>query len=89
MDCCFYLSAITDTAVFAGSYNDYVIKRVGTDLHVTYKTGEIDILRNIEFLSFGNDIVIAESTIGDGPGDPAAPRFFSTTIFITSTMMAI
>ncbi len=53
-----------DTAVFAGSYSDYVFERNGTDLHVTYKTGETDILRNIEFLSF-SDRVIAESEIGD------------------------
>jgi hypothetical protein len=62
----------SDTAVFAGLSSDYLIERDSTNLRVTYKsTGEIDILRNIEFLSF-SDIVIAETEIGDGPSDPTA-----------------
>ena len=64
----------TDTAVFAGLSSDYVIVREGADLRVTSNlTGETDILRNIEFLSF-SDMMIAETEIAEaGGGDQPAP----------------
>ncbi len=63
----------TDTAVFSGLSSDYGIERNGTDLRVTYKTtGEIDILRNVEFLRF-DDGVITVSEIGDDPDEVPAP----------------
>ena len=72
----------SDTAVFSGPYSDYLIERDGTDLRVTYIfTGEIDILRNIERLSF-SDFVIAESEIGAGSDDLVAFQVTADTVAV-------
>lgn len=56
----------TDTAIFQGTSGNYSISRVGADLHVVSASGEVDVLRDIEFLSF-DDRVIAVADIGDDP----------------------
>jgi hypothetical protein len=62
-----------DTAVFAGLSSDYTIERDGNHIRITSVIGEIDVLRNVEFLSFSNGI-IAVSDIGDNPDDQPAPQ---------------
>jgi serralysin len=60
----------TDTAFFVDLLSDYSFERSGQDLRVTNAIGETDILRNVEFLSFG-DQVVAASDIAAGEPDPA------------------
>ncbi len=56
----------TDTAVFGDLLGVYSFTWSGTDLYVTNGLDETDILRDVEFLSF-RDQVIAASDIGSGP----------------------
>lgn len=62
----------SDTAIFKGSSTDYLIERVGDDLHVTSLSGTVDILRNVELLSFDDTVIAASDIPGSVSPDPQA-----------------
>jgi len=60
-----------DTAVFTGFLADYTFLWNDQDLLVTNSLGETDTLRNIEYLSFGDQVISASDI---GPAIPDAPQ---------------
>lgn len=61
-----------DTAVFEGSFADYTFLWDGTDLLATNTLGETDILRNVEFLSFDDQVVDVADISTESTDSPVA-----------------